>query len=556
MTQSQIFDGGMNMAKAKKKEWTVMVYLAGDNNLSDECLWAIKEMKRVNVGADVAVTALFDPGEGIPPQIYVFADSDPPPATVQPIDEDDQLLDSANQIKFSKGAEPQRDINTGEPGPLANFIINSVVTYPANNYMVVLGGHGSGEEGDFLSDVGSRDSLNIPELETALFTATEHLKVTKELEDKFRPKGGRIDILGMDSCLMSMIEVGYQLRKTVRYLVGAEGFEPSTGWPYQRILESLISLIVDPTYKPKEAPLLFAKRIVKSYIDYYSDYALAGLSVDLSACDLDGCPELLKTVAKLSDSLSKAFKTEPTDQPDDRPRNHPITDAVLLAHWEAQSYKSDQFTDLYDFCHVLLLRCKGQSMKEIKGACRDVIGAIEKMVKLSCSRGPIFQHSHGLSIYFPWADVSSKYTNLKFSKDQKDNWYGFLSEYVKTTRRKRRKECEFDKKSLDFLQNELFNPSPTESVGPSVVFIPLPIRNNPQYGTKGLLSEIGSMKNPPLSWCKRECPEEKAAGKVEYPKKAAGKVKDPKKPVNEVIIGEIEIKNPNESPKKGYHNKP
>ena len=47
-------------------------------------------------------------------------------------------------------------------------------------------------------------------------------------------------ILGMDSCLMSMAEVYYQLVGNVDYLVGAEGFEPSGGWPYQRILDSLV----------------------------------------------------------------------------------------------------------------------------------------------------------------------------------------------------------------------------------------------------------------------------------------------------------------------------
>ncbi|PYV39770.1 MAG: hypothetical protein DMG06_22245, partial [Acidobacteria bacterium] len=37
------------------------------------------------------------------------------------------------------------------------------------------------------------------------------------------------------------------------------------------------------------------------------------------------------------------------------------------------------------------------------------------------------------------------------------------------------------------------------------VLIPFPIRTNPKYGSRGLLSEIGSMKNPPLIWCNREC---------------------------------------------------
>src|SRR5438132_670088 len=47
------------------KKWTVMVYLAGDNNLGDECVFAIREMKRAkldkNVNAIVELnTGVFD----------------------------------------------------------------------------------------------------------------------------------------------------------------------------------------------------------------------------------------------------------------------------------------------------------------------------------------------------------------------------------------------------------------------------------------------------------------------------------------------------------------
>ena len=39
-----------------KYAWTIMVYLAGDNNLSDEMIWALKEIYRVGPPPGVAVT--------------------------------------------------------------------------------------------------------------------------------------------------------------------------------------------------------------------------------------------------------------------------------------------------------------------------------------------------------------------------------------------------------------------------------------------------------------------------------------------------------------------
>ena len=34
-----------------------------------------------------------------------------------------------------------------------------------------------------------------------------------------------------------------------------------------------------------------------------------------------------------------------------------IRNALILAHWEAQPYKNEQYTDLYDFCERLQFYC-------------------------------------------------------------------------------------------------------------------------------------------------------------------------------------------------------
>ena len=53
--------------------WTVMVYLAGDNNLTDESVFALTEMKQVNTDDRIAVIAQLDPKSGsIPSRRYVI----------------------------------------------------------------------------------------------------------------------------------------------------------------------------------------------------------------------------------------------------------------------------------------------------------------------------------------------------------------------------------------------------------------------------------------------------------------------------------------------------
>ena len=88
---------------------------------------------------------------------------------------------------------------------------------------------------------------------------------------------------------MSMVEVGYELRGRVEFLVGSEGFVLNTGWPYHRILGLL-------KQKPAMQPQEFAEAIVKKYISYYVDYEVAGASTDMSVCNLGQFEETLKPI--------------------------------------------------------------------------------------------------------------------------------------------------------------------------------------------------------------------------------------------------------------------
>ena len=71
--------------------------------------------------------------------------------------------------------------------------------------------------------------------------------ITKRLKRK-------IDILGMDACLMSMAEVAYQTaRHAPTSRVGSQEEEPGDGWPYDRILKALAT-------KPAMSPRDLSKR--------------------------------------------------------------------------------------------------------------------------------------------------------------------------------------------------------------------------------------------------------------------------------------------------------
>src|SRR6266404_1415634 len=52
---------GKQESEQELKDWTVMVYLAGDNNLSEECVWSLKEMYRTGVNGNIALVVQIDP---------------------------------------------------------------------------------------------------------------------------------------------------------------------------------------------------------------------------------------------------------------------------------------------------------------------------------------------------------------------------------------------------------------------------------------------------------------------------------------------------------------
>ena len=87
------------------KLWTIMVYLAGDNNLSSEMIYTIKEMKRAKrLGAkgEITVLVLFDPPHGLPAQGYLISSGD----------KDNQLSQEAVMIGVRKIKERGRIIKS------------------------------------------------------------------------------------------------------------------------------------------------------------------------------------------------------------------------------------------------------------------------------------------------------------------------------------------------------------------------------------------------------------------------------------------------------------
>lgn len=446
--------------KKKVPAWTIMIYLAGDNNLTAECMFALTEMKTAAFDEqEVNVIAQFDPSDPyLPAHRYVINRSRDGSLYADIIDSA-RYYKATGEVNFRKEsrnakslAETRRsarkssdktlaratlssieadkivsnDTDTGCPITLYNFISFCLEEYKADHYMVVLSGHAGGtERGYLLKDESSSRSLTLNELK----------QVFKKV--KSDRKGKLIDVVGMDNCLMSMAEICYELRGLAEFVVGCESVSPASGWPYRQILERLAQQVAAPKSGARQPPAVeAAKAIVEEYINYYSTYWVAGLSVTQSALNLKKVDELNRHVNGLASAMERELKREWKDNTGKRtpPKKRTFENSLLLAHWEAQSYNGEQFVDLYDFCDCLENRV---NEPEIVKRCRELKKFIEtEFVLISCYCGPAYQYSHGVSMYFPWAQVAPSYWNLGFVRQSKDNgWGSFLQTYTRLTRR-------------------------------------------------------------------------------------------------------------------------
>jgi hypothetical protein len=416
-----------------------MLYLSGDNNLSEEMVRALADIKLQGVPDGVNFTIQYDPqAPGFATYRYAITS---------------KRLAKSREVENARKSEalgplpiPEylvrrlKNEDSASPNTLKRFIQWSAGAHPSKYRMLILSGHGSGAVGDFLSDSNARSgqpgSFTIPTLARALNLAKK-----------------RIHILGMDSCLMGMAEVGYQVRNRVHWLVGSEGFVPNAGWPYAHLMKQL-----KLGAQLGMAPGQLAKRLSQDVATYYRQYIPAGTSFDIASCDLSKLGGVAEAVKCLTEALSLPL------QPEHRLQSltKTVRDLVIMAHWQAQSYKFEQYTDLWDFCDRLrdvanrlsaLLanaaahprgsapaRQAHARLSNISVCCESVKTKVDDMANPSGHTGPDFQHSHGLAVFFPWStsnlggrEALKKYDKLKFAKDS--NWSTFLKAYLTCSER-------------------------------------------------------------------------------------------------------------------------
>ena len=256
------------------------------------------------------------------------------------------------------------------PVPLLHFVRAFSPRYKAEHYLVVLWGHGEGIDwnkkilgtpGFKRFALGSQSALHLGELGKAMSNVESELGIN----------ANQI-VVGFDSCLMSMVEVHYELNKSMGWAVAANDEIPDTGWPYTNILNLLKA--------PQESPSIVATKIAEECTKWYST-KINESNVSFSACALNEIGPVKDAVKKLRISLDHCLAVDTTTN----------LQWIREARDFAEDYAESAYVDLNAFCTKLLEITESRLKKatecnevdaldKLKDAAREVCDCLKNFV--------------------------------------------------------------------------------------------------------------------------------------------------------------------------------
>jgi hypothetical protein len=293
---------------ASKAQWTILTYIAAHNNLEQLGQRSLNQIRRVGSTCDVIHGVLYDGPQGATRYI----------------------VDSPGKFLIE---EPLADFDSGDPIRLIETAQWVFEQCPAERYGLILWSHGTGWQPAEIRAVASqaRGASHMDQKEAiersaasgslALFRTTlaeivkpddrkerailfddgtghslDTLKLAKVTQTVQEMIGQPLDLLGMDACLMATLEVAYQVRNSVRYVVASEELVPGHSWPYDTIFGDLRA---HPTWAPAE----LAVHVVQQYTDYYKAFPPKAGDVTMVALDLGAIDKLAIPVHNLAIGL-------------------------------------------------------------------------------------------------------------------------------------------------------------------------------------------------------------------------------------------------------------
>lgn len=361
--------------------WTIMVYMAGDNNLSNDLLIDLEEIK-MGGGSEL---------------INVIVQIDTMGSTTKRL-----------SIKDGQASTPE-DIgeqNMADPATLEEFVKWAHSRFPARRYALILSSHGNG----LAKKRPHKKEINLPKIlqpkilqddTDGISCCLSNTLVREALEDS----NVFFDLLGFDASQMGQIETAYEFRDIADILVFSQETGQANGWDYTAILKSLKD---NPFAEGDE----LADIIVSSYRSFYEDiyypkYPEVEQYLTISAVKLkhglrNGIDTLAVDINELSTLLRQCLYSEETGVRDQM--LNIISDVIGDTQELNQLTVPHVYLDFFDLIMKLNKNLNTQPslplpLKEIEVKTASMLTSRNEII-LSEYHGKARPEANGLSILF------------------------------------------------------------------------------------------------------------------------------------------------------------
>ncbi len=244
--------------------------------------------------------------------------------------------------------------------------------------------------------------------------------------------GKNIDILGMDACLMAMIEIAYEVRNSVDYLVASENVEPGAGWNYAGFLGALSA-------NKTMSSATLASTIVSTYGTFYQGQ---DNTITQSAIKSANLALIVTNLGQIVNALGVCSNAN----------IRKTYNIVIAARDRSITFDLPDYIDLVSFYNELIaafsrrdVSVQAKSGKKpfvVPGKAKpvkvDYTTAVRNLVQLlnqgialvraavtANSVGSQFSGAGGMSIYYPQGSIDPSYPKTLFAKNT--SWVSLIS---------------------------------------------------------------------------------------------------------------------------------
>lgn len=419
--------------KATNKPWSILTYMQADNDLATFADYNIKNMQ-VGILDDSVLNKLVQWDQPDSNKTWRYR-----------IVRGGRIEDES--VSAEMGHNPSKE--------LVDSMRWVVRKYPADRYGLILWNHGSGVQDYRKMQPKSpqtskhiRSWIELPGLahknegpeskeergilyDDSQGTCLDNQGLYDAMRSIAITIGRRLDFLGMDACLMAMIEVCYQVRQFADVFIGSQQTEPGEGWNYKTFLASL-------TAKPSMSSLSLAAGIVQAYKEQYK-YRPDAQDYTQSAIRLDMINDLKMNIDDVANGIKSCMDYDAEI----------MTKIVTKARKSSIEMYATEYIDLYSFYSALLSQLQRtspksskflqninrpfsrpmtpefqQALNKLSRSITDGMKLISKVVVLSVS-GPALANARGISIYYPSnGKIHLSYYKTFFAKESA--WMRFL----------------------------------------------------------------------------------------------------------------------------------